>query len=158
MFALLKKIYVPTAVLAWAIYYMIDVADAGAKAIALIKPVFIFLVVLYLAIVIREYRALKAALPAEDSPPPAATAEQKKLGRENWLRVGVCFLATVVYLAVINHIGFIVSTVIYLFGLFWYLKAKNRVAILVAAVALAVAMYMVFDYFLGVPLPKGFLI
>jgi putative tricarboxylic transport membrane protein len=53
--------------------------------------------------------------------------------------------------------GFIISSIIVSTGFGLYLGARNRLALVIASVALTLVLYWVFSVFLGVPLPWGLL-
>ena len=66
--------------------------------------------------------------------------------------------AILVYILLIDKLGYVVSTV--LFGIYSliYLKNRNKILIIVLPVAAAILLYFMFSKFLFVKLPSGILI
>ena len=64
-------------------------------------------------------------------------------------------LMIVVYLFLMNKIGYIASTVVFMLASLIYLKLKNKVLMVILTVALTVVVYFVFTNFLTVILPRG---
>lgn len=60
-----------------------------------------------------------------------------------------------VYLFLMNKLGYIASTVIFMIASLFYLKLKNKVVMVVLTVVLTVVLYFVFTNFLTVILPRG---
>jgi hypothetical protein len=64
-------------------------------------------------------------------------------------------LLTGIYVAAIERLGFITATVPYLLGFTFVLGERRWVRLMLFAVVVPVATYLVFDQFLNVPLPRG---
>jgi len=64
---------------------------------------------------------------------------------------------TVGYVAVMNHLGFIASTIPYLAGFGIALGERRWMRLAFFSVAVPVVIYLVFDATLNVPLPRGWL-
>ena len=64
-------------------------------------------------------------------------------------------LMIVVYLFLMNKIGYIASTVVFMLASLIYLKLNNKVLMVILTVALTVVVYFVFTNFLTVILPRG---
>ncbi len=60
-----------------------------------------------------------------------------------------------VYLFLMNKLGYIASTVVFMIASLFYLKLKNKVVMVVLTVVLTVVLYFVFTNFLTVILPRG---
>lgn len=73
------------------------------------------------------------------------------------IKVYISMAALIVYIFLINSIGFIVLTPIFLFGLIWFFGMKGYVKIAMASIAVTLAVYGVFEILLAVPLPAGIL-
>ena len=68
-----------------------------------------------------------------------------------------CFVAVLVYLALVTTLGFYSSSALFMVGVMLYLKVPVK-HIVIATVALNVLVYVAFSLFLGVKLPTGILI
>lgn len=64
---------------------------------------------------------------------------------------------SIIYIAIINIIGFFTASFIYLFLLMHFLGTKNKMLILYICVGVEIGIYIVFHLFLNVPLEKGIL-
>ncbi len=64
-------------------------------------------------------------------------------------------LMIVVYLLLMNKIGYIASTVVFMIASLLYLKLKNKVVMVVLSIVMTVVLYFVFTNFLTVILPRG---
>lgn len=164
MLQIMKKFFVPTAILGWATYYYIEILGKKASAGYFIKPVFWVLAVLYVAIIFMDVRELRANQKREETEAQTDTEEvraekaAKKLeDKQDTIRTLVCLGSSVVYIFLLPYLGFITATTLFLFGLFCWLKAKNKLLAFVLAVVVTMSMYALFGLGLKVPLYTGFL-
>jgi hypothetical protein len=84
-------------------------------------------------------------------------AEKKKASKE----LGVSFVSLAfcgVYVLLIPHLGFFVSTTVFLISYMLYLNIRNYAAMLLITVSFEFVLYILFVTQLNVRLPKGFLI
>lgn len=65
-----------------------------------------------------------------------------------------CLAATIVYLVLINYLGFYIATVIFMVAVLLFLKVPP-LATAIAVVAIVGLIYLAFQKFLGVKLPVG---
>ena len=91
--------------------------------------------------------------PAADGEPAVSAANRNKarlllLAMAAW---------TVAYYTAFEPVGYILSTVAYLFGLLLYFNPKRYAMNAVIAVLFTAAAYATFDKFLGVSMPAGLL-
>lgn len=162
MVRLVKKLLIPTIIFAWAVCYYIEVLGKKASAGYFIKPVFWIMAVLYIVIAAKDTRVWwkEEKEITDHSEKPEQDADNGKAAKmkdAEMARMMVCVGSAAVYLAVMPSLGFIVATIILLFGLFCWLKAPNRVGALVLAVLVTAGMYMLFKFGLKVPLYAGIL-
>lgn len=164
MLQIVKKFFVPTAILGWATYYYIEILGKKASAGYFIKPVFWILAVLYVAIIFMDVRELRASQKREQIEAQTDTEEVRaeKAAKESednqdTIRTIICLGSSVVYIFLLPYLGFIIATTLFLFGLFWWLKAKNKLLAFVLAVVVTMGMYALFGLGLKVPLYTGFL-
>ena len=64
-------------------------------------------------------------------------------------------LMIAVYLFLMNKIGYIASTVVFMIASLVYLKLKNKVLMVALSIIMTVILYFVFTNFLTVILPRG---
>ena len=169
---LVLKIFTPTLMFAWAIAYYVEILGKKASAGVFIRPVFWLMAVIYVIVVLMDIRDYKDAKKGSESVSPDdstkendseiiaetnAPEKREKIFSPDLTRTIVCVLSSVAYIFAIKYIGFLVSTVLFLFGLFCWLKAENKILAFILAVVIAFGMYMLFKVGLKVPLPKGFI-
>ena len=68
--------------------------------------------------------------------------------------VPYCLMITI-YLILMNKIGYIASTVVFMIASLIYLKLKNKVVMIVLSIVMTIVLYFVFTNFLTVILPRG---
>ena len=64
-------------------------------------------------------------------------------------------LMIVAYLILMGYLGYIISTVLFIIAALCYLRMKNKIAIVILALAMTVIIYFVFSKYLIVVLPFG---
>ena len=161
---LLKKLITPTLIMGWSLYYFIEVSGKKEIAGIFVKPVFWIMAALYVLIVLMDARSCRDEEKAEAQAFASASEEEKaeirkkrESSKKDVQRTLVCIGSAIAYILIQPYLGFVISTVLLLFGLFCWLKAPNKVLAFVLAAAVAGGMYALFKIGLKVPLPKGFL-
>ena len=64
-------------------------------------------------------------------------------------------LMIVAYLILMGYLGYIISTVLFIIAALCYLRMKNKIAIVILALAMTIIIYFVFSKYLIVVLPFG---
>lgn len=72
-------------------------------------------------------------------------------------RSGIALLVTVLYCLVLNYIGFIISSIVYLTFLMYLLKKRNYIKMTTISVCITLGIYFIFKTVLNITLPSGFL-
>lgn len=67
-------------------------------------------------------------------------------------------LMIIAYLILMGYLGYIISTVIFMIAALCYLRMKNKIAVIILALAMTIIIYYVFTNYLIVVLPVGKLI
>ena len=67
-------------------------------------------------------------------------------------------LMIIAYLILMGYLGYIISTVIFIIAALCYLRMKNKLVIIILALAMTIIIYYVFSKYLIVVLPMGKLI
>lgn len=81
--------------------------------------------------------------------------EEPLIGKENALRIGVFALMIAVSLILLTKIGYILSTLLFLYAGLWFLKLKKGLLFYLFPIVLTLAMYFMFSRGLSVILPEG---
>lgn len=72
-------------------------------------------------------------------------------------RAGVSLLAAVVYCLLFNILGFIVVSILYLFGLMFLLHRRDYLKMAAVSVGVTLLVYAIFNRLLDISLPAGIL-
>lgn len=86
--------------------------------------------------------------------------KQENRSQDDWKSFILTILCMIIYVAIFDSLGFILSTILYLFSQIIVLsKKENRNLPLFAGIAVltAFAVYGIFVYLIGMPLPMGIL-
>ena len=78
-------------------------------------------------------------------------------GRVETIRVSAAVLLLVSYAVLFNRVGFVVTSAVFLATFSYVFGARSVLKIGTAAVSVPVAVWLVFEYVLHVPLPHGLL-
>ncbi|QGP92910.1 Tripartite tricarboxylate transporter TctB family protein [Neomoorella glycerini] len=76
-------------------------------------------------------------------------------GREGWKRILISLASIVVYLLLLEPLGFTLSSFLLLVFLTWYLGRYHIIFIILLGLATAVVIYFLFIQFLGLTFPVG---
>ena len=77
--------------------------------------------------------------------------------RNSWKRVLIALLALFGYGIVLGYIGFLLTTFLFMIFLLRFIEPQKWLTVLAVAFSTPVACYAVFEFWLGIQLPKGFL-
>jgi len=146
---LIEKMILPSIVLIWAFSYYLSTAAKSEKAVLLISPACWILAVVYAIILVREVLAWKKTRDSE--------AKEKTEDQDSIRITAVMAISTILYLASMQYLGFIISTVVFLFGSFCLLKARKKWLSALLSVVIVAIMWVIFKEILGVPLFEGLL-
>lgn len=72
-------------------------------------------------------------------------------------RAGIALLTTIVYSVLLNVGGFIVTTILYLFGLMFLLKKRDYLNMALISIGVTLGVFIIFEKFLHISLPLGLL-
>ncbi|MDT4762990.1 tripartite tricarboxylate transporter TctB family protein [Sphaerochaeta sp. PS] len=81
--------------------------------------------------------------------------EEISIGKENSLRILVFTILIGISLLLLTKIGYILSTILFLYSGLWFLKLKKGLLFYLFPIVLSLAMYFLFSRGLSVILPEG---
>jgi putative tricarboxylic transport membrane protein len=87
--------------------------------------------------------------PVESDEIPAGSA------RQEFKMVGIALAAVILYVLLLNGLGFRLATILYLSGMLLFLGERSPGLIAAWSLGIAFGIYWVFQDFLGVDLPQG---
>ena len=86
-----------------------------------------------------------------------ADKEEKAFGSVNWAKVASVVLALVVYGLILERLGFVLSTVLFMGFLLRSIEAKKWYVVILVSVVSSLLTYALFELWLHARLPKGIL-
>ncbi len=72
-------------------------------------------------------------------------------------RAIISLLAVILYCVLLNSLGFIITSAVYLFGLMYLLQRRDYLKMAAVSVAVTLLIYGIFNRLLDISLPAGFL-
>lgn len=144
MMGLFRKLVAPFIMIAWATYYFIEVSNQAEQSQYLIRPVYWLSVILCLIIAAKEVVRYRKQEDGESTK------------QDDVKPMLISISAIVAYLILMRVVGFLMSSLVFLFVAFSYVRVSKAKAAIFSAL-LTVAIYACFKIFLGVPLPAGIL-
>ncbi|HSR11325.1 MAG TPA: tripartite tricarboxylate transporter TctB family protein [Thermodesulfobacteriota bacterium] len=85
----------------------------------------------------------------------ASASERFWKAEKSWVKIFICLVSLVFYLAFLDYLGYIVTTTLFIFSLLRFVGKKGWVPSIVMAVVVSFSTYAIFRMGLGVLLPKG---
>ena len=80
---------------------------------------------------------------------------ERKLARSDVILIGVTLASMVVYALVLQSLGFLITTLVFLIGMTRFFGFKNWIANIIVSVCVTGVIYFLFNYVLQVFLPQG---
>lgn len=152
MGSLIKRLAIPAIVLLWSATYFIEVAGYSKKNQYLIKPVFIVMVILFAVNTFTDIREWKRER-EENKGALQISQEEKQVLFKSFLVV----VSMAVYVIVMPHLGFIITTAVLLAVLLLVMQVKKPLPYILLPLIVTGILYAVFKIGLHIPLPAGFL-
>ena len=154
-FKLLSPLFVPTMVVAFLIAYYIESWEVTSNNKLLIKPICFLIVLLYIYFIYQEYTKQKLEIKQEKSSNVERTAissHQIMLSKSV-----IIVVMTGIYVLLIQYLGFIITSIMFMGGMLYTLNVKNKWIIAIYSVLSTIILYFAFKIILMVPLPTGIL-
>lgn len=165
------KIIVATGILIFTLIYFWDVSSLNnSQDKLLVDPVIWIIILLYPIIIWQEWREknnkttekvgiteqllddadLTDQLENEEEEDEASARLTKK--------IFYFMLSTLLYLLIMNYLGFVITTIIYMPIIMWILGTKSKKTLILLPIGFTVLLYILFSNLLGIPLPQGLLL
>lgn len=157
------RIIVATAILAFALLYLYEIADLkNAQDKLLVNPVIWIIVILYPIIIWQEWRTFKKNKQEETEGKIDANNEEEPDGSSETSakltkKIFFFMLSTFVYLLLMDSLGFMITTVLYMPFLMWNLGTKSKTVLIILPIVTTIVLYFLFNLLLDIPLPQGIL-
>jgi len=84
-----------------------------------------------------------------------ALKDLESIDKRGFIRATITLVIALIYLFIMQYIGFYIATVIFLFATMKYLGQKNNLMTLFISICVGSIIYGIFSLFLKIPLPEG---
>lgn len=148
----LKKIdlIIPLLIFLYSLSYFWEVNLLPNKIdLLLIRPIFFILVLAIIIHVILQFRTYKTKTNVKQ------TEEKEQI---NWKKTIYFCLSTVLYVFLLESIGFIILTLVYMVVLMWGLGVRSKKALILTPLISVFSIYISLELLLSIKLPKGVLV
>lgn len=148
---------IPVFILIYSTVYFFEVYSLPRAEInmLLIKPVYylltIFIIIYFLIIVFNKLRKNKNITNNQEE------TNDESNEKINYKKTAVFFITTILYVFLLDYIGFIISSLVYMVYLMYYLGVKRYSLILIVPVSVVGLLFLSVEIWLNIRLPKGFL-
>lgn len=153
------RIIAATLIFIFTLIYFIDASSLeNQQDTLMVQPVLWIMIILYPIIIWQEWRAEKKRKVEKQK-----TAEEEEDADEDTSirlskKVFLFMIFTFIYLILMNYIGFIISTIVYMPALMWVLGTKSKKMLIILPIVTAMVLFFLFNNLLGIPLPQGVLL
>lgn len=162
----ISKMIIPTIILGWATYYIIEVSKFKPLNLVLIRPVYFIMLGLFIINSVIDFLACRKEEKAKETSGEAT--EQQKEKRSFWTvvkdlaaakqsKIVYIFVAIMLYALLIKPLGFIIVNLLFLFGVLFIMGERKVWKLIVIPIVVTAAMYLIFVVGLKILLPAGIL-
>lgn len=154
------RVIIATLIFLFVLIYLFDVSNLNYQQDTLmVKPILWIMMVLYPIVIWQEWRsAKKQNAEKKETGNEKAESEEDDTSTRLSKKVILFMVFTFAYLILMNYIGFIISTIIYMPALMWVFGTKSKKMLIALPIATAFLLFFLFNNLLGIPLPQGVLI
>jgi len=138
---------IPLGILVWACTYFNEIRSQSLQDQMFIRPVFYLLAVLFIVNGVNDFRSFSKS--SQVAAKPKDDEDTKKV-------IGFILLV-LVYLLLVTYVGFIITSVVFLFSCLLLFGVKSKVLLVFMPLGVSLFLYVLFAVWFGVPLPEGLL-
>ncbi len=84
-----------------------------------------------------------------------STVPEDQINIKGMLRVGAAIFICFIYIVIMQLIGFLVATIIFLFVMMSFVHQKKLTTRIIVSFVVAGSVFLIFSYFLKIPLPEA---
>lgn len=151
---LINRLSVPVLLLVFILTYYFEVRDIPSSELILIQPVTIIMIILTFTVIFIEVKNWRKIDFSSESPVGEENPDvHAKLTR----KLAIYITSIALYLIMLNYIGFIISSLIFVPSLLYLLGTKSMKLNIAIGFGVTVFVYLLFDVWLGINLPEGIL-
>jgi hypothetical protein len=149
----IHRIIVATGILLFTILYFFEIDSLkNAQDKLLVNPVIWIMILLYPIIIWQEWKEKRKEEHTEKA------EEDDESSARMSKKIFFFMLSTFLYLILMNYVGFIIMTIVYMPFLMWVLGTKSKKTLIILPIVFTVLLYILFNNLLGIPMPQGILL
>ena len=149
----MHRIIVATAILLFAILYLFEIGSLkSVQDKLLVNPIIWIMFLLYPIIIWQDWKEYRKKSSTEEVAPDGESSS--RMNRKLLFFI----LSTFVYLLLMDYVGFIIITILYMPFLMWVLGTTSKKTLIILPIVFTVLMYILFNNLLGIPMPQGILV
>ena len=154
----MKKMALPTIVMAWATAYFVECQGYGLKSRRLVSIVFFIMLALYVINGITDFLEERRAYNAQETArEKAPVIDWAAIRQGPAMRTISLFVILGVYVLVLEPLGFILTTFACSLGILLVMDERKPARLILIPIILVIALYVSFKIGLRIPLPVGIL-
>jgi len=156
----IHRVLVATLILFFVIIYYLDISSLkDSQDKLLVNPVIWLVIILYPIIIWQEWKEKrKRDMKHEETLETHEVDEDDETSVTLSKKVFLFMISTLLYLILINYVGFIISTILFMPSLMLILGTKSKKIVIILPIITTVVLYFLFNNLLGIPLPEGVLL
>ncbi|MGM8215047.1 tripartite tricarboxylate transporter TctB family protein [Bacillaceae bacterium W0354] len=157
---LINRLIAPSTIFLFVLIYYFEVSDLSDGNLLLIRPIFWVMVVLYPAVLLIEIKKWKntdfSQLEKTSDDDETEFDENYEINSKVTPKLLIYITSIALYLILLPYLGFILVSLIFLPSLLFVFGTKDIKLLIAIPVIVTLVIYLLFDTWLGIPLPKGF--
>lgn len=152
------RLILPTGILLLVTFYFLEVQGLeDTRNGVLINPIFWIMVILYPLILWQEWKKFKHQTSETDELKSELEKIEESVDSDEDARMTKKLLAYIIgigiYLLLVDHIGFVIMTLIFLPTMMWIMGTKSKKILIITPIVVVLIIYFVFIEALGIRFP-----
>ncbi|PTL38103.1 tripartite tricarboxylate transporter TctB family protein [Alkalicoccus saliphilus] len=161
---LVHRMLLPTAIFIFITLYFLEVQGLNdSRDRMLITPIYWVMTLMYPIILFQEWEKWKSVENEKVDESKVENDEQVEVDEGSEVdapltkKVLSFMLSIFFYLLLVEQVGFVIITLIFIPTLMWLLGTKNWKLLIIMPITVTALLYLLFVTWLGIPLPEGIL-
>ncbi|WP_339182039.1 tripartite tricarboxylate transporter TctB family protein [Oceanobacillus sp. FSL W7-1293] len=156
--AFVHRVIVATGILIFSVVYLVDISSLNsAQDKLMVNPIIWIIILLYPLIIWKEWKEWKEVKQSADTGEKESDEVDESSAKLS-KKVFLFMLSTLIYLVLMNYLGFLIMTIIYVPTLMWILGTTSKKVLIILPIAFTLLLFYLFNNLLGIPIPSGLLL
>ncbi|CEI81894.1 hypothetical protein J18TS1_16960 [Oceanobacillus oncorhynchi subsp. incaldanensis] len=149
------RVIVATGILIFSVVYLVDISSLNsAQDKLMVNPIIWIIILLYPLIIWKEWKEVKQSTNTDEKDSDEADESSARLSK----KVFLFMLSTLIYLVLMNYLGFLIMTIIYMPILMRILGTSSKKVLVILPIVFTLLLFYLFNNLLGIPIPSGILL